>query len=177
MRFTATEIAGVFAIDLEPRRDDRGFFARAFCPQEFAAAGIAFIPAQINLSRNDAVGTLRGMHWQDAPHDEDKVVRVTAGAIHDVVIDLRPHSDTYGKMVARQLDARTANALFVPRGCAHGFLTLEAATDVLYFMGQAYTPGHARGFRYDDPGVAIEWPATPKVIAPADLAWPPLPRF
>ena len=176
MRFAATAITDVIAIDLQPHRDARGFFARTFCPQEFAEAGIAFTPVQMNMSRNDAIHTLRGMHWQDAPYDEDKVVRVMAGAIHDVVVDLRPHSDTYRKTVARRLDAETGAALFIPRGCAHGFLTLEPATDVVYLMGQAYTPGHARGFRYDDPRAAIDWPAEPKVIAPADLAWPPLSR-
>ena len=174
MKFKATTIDGVVAMDLEPHRDERGFFARAFCPDEFAAAGIAFAPAQINLSRNDAAFTLRGMHWQDAPYDEDKVVRVTAGAIHDVVVDLRRESPTYRRWIGMKLDAQTTNALFIPKGCAHGFVTLEPATDIFYLMGQPYTPGHAHGFRYDDPSVAIEWPTSPKVIAPADLAWPPL---
>ncbi len=174
MKFSATTLEGVIAIELEPHRDDRGFFARTFDAIEFARAGIDFTPAQMNISRNDAIHTLRGMHWQDAPYDEDKVVRVTSGAIYDVVVDLRPDSTTYRKWIAATLDARTGNGLFIPRGCAHGFLTIEPATDVFYLMGQAYTPGHARGFRYDDPAFAIDWPAAPKVIAPADLTWPAL---
>lgn len=174
MKFSATALAGVIAIALEPHRDNRGFFARTFDPAEFSRAGIEFTPAQMNISRNDATHTLRGMHWQDAPYDEDKVVRVTSGAIYDVVVDLRANSSTYRKWIAATLDARTGNALFIPTGCAHGFLTLEPATDVFYLMGQAYTPGHARGFRYDDASVGIDWLAEPKVIASADLAWPPL---
>ena len=174
MKYSATALAGVIAIELEPYRDERGFFARTFDPAEFARAGIDFTPVQMNISRNDAAFTLRGMHWQDAPYDEDKVVRVTSGAIRDVVVDLRPDSSTYRRWIAATLDARTGAALLIPKGCAHGFLTLEPATDVFYLMGQAYTPGHARGFRYDDPAIGIAWPAAPDVIAPADLAWRPL---
>ena len=174
MKFSATALTGVIAIELEPHRDARGFFARTFEPTEFSRAGIDFTSVQMNISRNDAAHTLRGMHWQDAPYDEDKVVRVTSGAIYDVVVDLRPDRTTYRKWISARLDARAGDALFIPKGCAHGFLTLEPATDVFYLMGQAYTPGHARGFRYDDPAIGIDWPATPKVIAPVDLSWPPL---
>ena len=172
MKFQATDLAGVFDIETVPHRDDRGFFARVFCPAEFAAAGIAFTSTQINLSRNETRHTLRGMHWQDAPHAEAKVVRAVSGAIHDIVVDLRPASPTFRRWIARRLDSRMANALFIPEGCAHGFLTLEPATDVLYQMGRPYVPGQERGARYDDPALALEWPARPDVIAPADLAWP-----
>lgn len=172
MKFTATEIPGVVEIAAEPRVDARGFFARAFCPEEFAAAGIAFVSTQINLSRNDKLHTLRGMHWQDAPFAEAKVVRSTRGAIHDVVIDLRPDSPTFRTWIARRLDARRANALYIPEGCAHGFLTLEADTDVFYQMSRPYVGGQARGLRFDDPGFGIAWPAAPAAIAEADLAWP-----
>lgn len=159
-------------VEAEPRADQRGFFARIYCPEEFAAAGIAFSSTQINLSRNDRAHTLRGMHWQEAPHAEAKLVRVTAGAIHDVVIDLRPESPAFRRWQAFRLDAERANALFIPEGCAHGFLTLEDDTDVLYQMGRPYVGGQARGLRYDDPAFAIAWPAAPAVIAEADLAWP-----
>jgi dTDP-4-dehydrorhamnose 3,5-epimerase len=172
VRLTACEISGVFEIATEPHGDKRGFFARLYCPQELAGAGIDFTSAQINLSRNEELFTLRGMHWQDPPWAESKIVRVTRGAAHDVVVDLRPHSPTFRRWIARRLDAETANALFIPEGCAHGFLTLEPRTDVLYQMGRAYVPGHARGFRYDDPGIGISWPAAPRVIGDADLAWP-----
>lgn len=172
MIFRATEIRGVIEIAAEPRRDARGFFARIYCPQELAEAGIDFVSTQINLSSNEAAFTLRGMHWQDPPYAEAKIVRVVAGAVHDVVIDLRPDSPTYLRWIARRLDAEQADALLVPEGCAHGFLTLLPRTDVLYQMSRTHVAGHARGLRYDDPAIGIKWPAPPKVIADADLAWP-----
>lgn len=172
MIFRETEIPGVVEIEAEPRRDTRGFFARLYCPEELAAAGLQFVSTQINLSRNDAAFTLRGMHWQDPPYAEAKIVRVVAGAVHDVVVDVRPASPTFRGWIARRLDAERANALFIPEGCAHGFLTLEPRADVLYQMSRAYVPGHARGLRYDHPEIGIVWPAEPKVIADADLAWP-----
>ena len=172
MIFTETELPGVFDIALEPHGDDRGFFARAFCPEEFAAAGLTFQSVQINISRNTHASTLRGMHWQDAPFDEAKVVRVTHGAVYDVVVDLRAKSSTHRRWIARELNAHQANAVFIPEGCAHGFLTLQPDTDVFYQMGRSYVPGHARGFRWDDPAIGIQWPHAPAVIAPADRAWP-----
>ncbi len=172
MRFAPTEIPGVIEIAAEPHADARGFFARIYCSEEFAAAGVSFTSTQINLSRNDRLHTLRGMHWQDPPYAEAKLVRVTRGAIHDVVIDLRRESPTFRRWIARRLDANRANALFIPEGCAHGFLTLEPDTDVLYQMSRPYVGGQARGLRYDDPGFAISWPTVPAVIGDADLAWP-----
>lgn len=172
LKFLETEILGVFEIEAEPRTDARGFFTRLYCPEEFAAAGIAFTPTQINLSRNDRRHTLRGIHWQDPPYAEAKLVRVVQGAVHDVVVDLRPESATFRRWLSRRLDARSAKALFIPEGCAHGFLTLEADTDMLYQMGRPHEPGRTRGLRYDDPGFAIDWPAEPAAIAEADLAWP-----
>jgi dTDP-4-dehydrorhamnose 3,5-epimerase len=118
---------------------------------------------------------LRGLHWQDAPHAESKLIRVSAGAIHEVVVDLRPESPTFRRHVSLRLDAEGADAVFVPEGCAHGFLTLSSHTDILYQMGRDYVPGHARGARFDDPALGIDWPATPAVISEADLAWPALP--
>jgi dTDP-4-dehydrorhamnose 3,5-epimerase len=172
MKFERTGLEGVFRILAEPREDARGFFARIYCPDEFANAGIAFTSTQINLSRNTARHTLRGMHWQDAPFAEAKVVRCLRGRIYDVVADIRRDSPTFGRWIACELDAVTANALYIPEGCAHGFLTLEADTDVLYQMGRMYEPGQARGFRYDDPAFAIQWPAVPSVVGEADLKWP-----
>jgi dTDP-4-dehydrorhamnose 3,5-epimerase len=172
--FGETEIDGVFEIEVEAHRDERGFFARLFCPAEFEAAGIAFRSDQINLSRNETEYTLRGMHWQKPPFAEAKVVRVTAGAAYVVVVDLRRQSATYRQWMARTLDARRANALFVPEGCAHGFLTLEPGTDILYQMGRPFAPGQARGFCWDDPAIGIAWPAKPNVISCSDCAWPAL---
>lgn len=172
MRIIETEIHGVFDVITEPRRDPRGFFARIYCPDEFTAAGVAFTSTQINLSRNDAAYTLRGMHWQDPPYAEAKLVRAMTGLIHDVVVDLRPESPTYRRWIARRLSADAANAIFIPEGCAHGFLTLEPNVDVLYQMSRPYVGGFARGLRWDDPTIGIEWPAEPLVIGDADRNWP-----
>jgi dTDP-4-dehydrorhamnose 3,5-epimerase len=174
MRFAETALPGVFVISPEPHSDVRGFFARIYCPTEFTRAGIVFTPTQVNLSRNTHRHTLRGLHWQDAPHAEAKLIRVTTGAIHEVVVDLRPDSPTFRHHVALHLDAGGAQAVFVPEGCAHGFLTLSDETDIMYHMSRDYVPGHARGARFDDPALAIDWPAAPAVISDADLAWPTL---
>jgi dTDP-4-dehydrorhamnose 3,5-epimerase len=171
LRIIQTEIQGVFDLITEPRHDSRGFFARIYCPEELAAAGIDFTSTQINLSRNAAAFTLRGMHWQDPPHAEAKLVRAVTGIIHDVVVDLRPESLTYRRWIARRLSAKAANALFIPEGCAHGFLTLEPNTDVLYQMSRPYVAGFARGLRWDDPTIGIEWPAKPLVIGKIDQVW------
>lgn len=173
MQFVATSVEGVFEIRLQPHGDARGFFARAYCPQEFADAGIDFTSTQINISRNTHMHTLRGMHFQMAPYAEAKVVRSMRGSIYDVAVDLRPDSPTYLRWTACELSADIGNALFVPEGCAHGFLTLTADCDVLYQMGRPYVPGQARGVRYDDPAFGIAWPYPPAIIAPADLAWGP----
>lgn len=174
MKFIQTEIAGVVEIEAEPIHDQRGFFARIYCPQEFASAGIDFMSTQVNLSRNVSIHTLRGMHWQTEPYAEAKLVRVVSGAIHDVVVDLRPDSPSFRHWIARRLDAESANALFVPQGCAHGFLTLEPWTDVLYQMSRPFVAGYARGFRWDDPAIGIIWPMQPAVVSAADVAWPPI---
>ncbi len=172
MKIIRTEIQGVFDILLDAHRDERGFFARLYCPEEFAEAGILFTPSQVNLSRNKVALTLRGMHWQDPPFAEAKIVRVTAGAAHDVVVDLRPESATFRRWLSRRLSVEEANAIFIPEGCAHGFLTLTPETDILYHMSRTYVGGEARGFRWNDPGFAIKWPAEPRVIGDADRNWP-----
>jgi dTDP-4-dehydrorhamnose 3,5-epimerase len=174
VKFEPTEIAGVVRIGLQPHADERGFFARLFCPDEFAAAGCAFAPAQMNLSRNALAGTLRGLHFQAAPHAEAKIVRVTRGAIYDVAVDLRPESPTHRRWIGATLTAEGGDALLIPEGCAHGFLTLTYETDVLYFMDRMFEPGHSQGLRYDDPAIGVRWPSPPRVISGADLAWPPL---
>ena len=175
MRFCPTELAGVVELELEPNNDERGFFARLFCPDEFAAAGIVFAPTQMNLSRNRLAHTLRGMHFQSPPFAEAKVVRAVAGSVFDVVVDLRPGSPSRGRWIGIILEAKRGNALFVPEGFAHGFQTLEADTDVLYQMGRPYAAGHARGFRFDDPSVGIAWPHPPRSLSPVDACWPMFP--
>ncbi len=174
MKFERTELPGVVRVVPEPISDERGFFARLFCPQEFAAAGCAFTPAQMSLSRNRFAHTLRGLHFQSPPFAEAKIVRAARGSVYDVVVDLRPESPTYRRWTAAILSAENGEALLIPEGCAHGFLTLEDSTDVLYQIDRLYTPGHARGVRYDDTALKVAWPAAPRVIAPTDLAWPPL---
>lgn len=171
MRFEATDIAGVVIVDIEPARDERGLFARLHCPDEFAAAGHPFVPVQTSLSRSTAAFTLRGLHYQAAPHAETKLVRVTRGRAFDVAVDLRPDSSTHRRWVAVELSADDARAVLIPEGVAHGFLTLEPETDVVYQIAPRYEAGHDRGVRWNDPVFAIAWPAEPKVISPRDAAY------
>jgi dTDP-4-dehydrorhamnose 3,5-epimerase len=172
MRFTPTEIAGVVVVDIEPRSDERGAFARLHCPEEFAAAGHPFEPAQTSLSRNPHAFTLRGLHHQPAPHAERKLVRAVRGRIFDVAVDLRPDSPTYRRWTAVELSAENGRALLIGEGIAHGFLTLEPDTDVLYQISPRFKPGHETGVRWDDPAFAIAWPAVPALISPRDAAYP-----
>ncbi len=172
MRFEPTAIEGVTVVEIEPVRDDRGFFARLHCPEEFAAAGFPFVPAQTSLSRNTAAFTLRGLHYEAAPHEEAKLVRVTRGRIFDVAVDLRPDSPTYLKWTGAELSADTGRALLIGRGMAHGFLTLEPDTDVIYQIDRVFEPGHGRGVRWNDPTFNIAWPAKPQVISDRDAAYP-----
>ena len=174
MKITETSLAGVYDIELAPYEDERGFFARLYCPEALAAAGIAFQSTQINLSRNTQAHTLRGMHHQDPPFAEAKLVRAVTGSLYDVAVDLRPGSPTLHRWIARTLDARRGNALLLPEGIAHGFLTLEPGTDALYQMSRPYAPGNAQGFRWDDPKIGIEWPCPPALVGAADRAWPAL---
>jgi dTDP-4-dehydrorhamnose 3,5-epimerase len=172
MRFAATGIAGVVIVEAEPRTDERGSFARLHCPSAFAAAGHPFAPAQTSLSRNPHSGTLRGLHYQPDPHGETKLVRCVRGRIFDVAVDLRPGSPTRGEWTACELSAENARALLIPEGMAHGFLTLEPDSDVLYQIAPEYAPGHEAGVRWDDPAFAIDWPAAPRVISPRDASYP-----
>jgi dTDP-4-dehydrorhamnose 3,5-epimerase len=175
MRFTETDIAGVMIVDVEPRSDARGSFARLHCPDEFAAAGHPFTPAQTSLSRNPQAGTLRGMHHQPAPQAEAKLVRAVRGRIFDVAVDLRPASPTHRRWTATELSADNARALLIPEGVAHGFLTLEADTDVLYQISPAFQPGHEAGVRWNDPAFGIAWPAAPTLISERDAGYPDYP--
>jgi dTDP-4-dehydrorhamnose 3,5-epimerase len=168
MIFTETDIPGAFLIELERHGDDRGFFARAWCAHEFEAHGLNPRLVQVNLSFNERAGTLRGMHYQRAPHEEAKYVRCTRGAIYDVVLDLRPESPTYTRWAAVELSAQNGLSLYVPEGCAHGFQTLVDDTDVLYLVSEFYAPGSEGGVRWDDPAFGIEWRRQPTVISPRD---------
>ena len=172
MRLAETAIRGVFDVFSTPRADARGSFTRIFEPAVMAKVGVSFRSADINLSRNPSRGTLRGLHYQDPPYAEAKLVRAVAGLIFDVVVDLRRNSHTRGRWLARELSADNAQALLVPEGCAHGFLTLEPYSDVLYVMSRSHQPGRQKGYRYDDPAFGINWPFPPALLSGADLGWP-----
>jgi len=172
MIFAPTALPGVMEVRAEPAFDERGAFLRSWCMEEFRAAGIAFAPIQISLSENTRRHTLRGMHWQAPPAAEAKLVRCLRGAVHDVALDLRPDSATYRRAVAVELSAAARNALFIPAGCAHGFLTLTDDAVLEYLIDAPHAPQHARGLRWDDPAFAIPWPAAPAVISARDRAWP-----
>ena len=171
MRFIPQKIAGVFVVEAEPHRDERGHFARVFCADEFARAGIEFATAQINLSGNLAAGTLRGLHYQEPPFAEAKFVRAVRGRAFDVVVDLRAGSATRGQWLGVVLECHAMNGVFVPEGCAHGFLTLEDDSELLYQMGRAFVEGHGLGVRWNDPAFGIAWPAAPSVISPRDAGY------
>jgi dTDP-4-dehydrorhamnose 3,5-epimerase len=170
--FAETTLPGAWLVDLELIEDERGGFARSYCEREFAARGLATRFPQCNLSYNRRAGTLRGLHYQVPPHAEVKLVRCTAGAIADVIVDLRSASPTRFKWIAVELDARSRRALYVPEGFAHGFITLEDETEVCYQMGAFHEPAAARGIRWDDPLLAIGWPRQPAVISPRDASHP-----
>ncbi len=172
MKFTDTDIDGVCVIDLEPVSDERGWFVRTFCVDEFAGAGIDFSIVQENISFNRDAGTLRGMHFQRAPFEEAKVVRCARGAIYDVALDLRSDSDTYRSWFGIELDAESGRSLFVPAGCAHGFQTLTDDVEIHYLMSERYHPEAAAGVRYDDPAFAIDWPLPVSSVSERDRSWP-----
>ena len=159
---------------LEPERieDQRGFFARAWCQQEFEERKIDAGLVQCNISFNHRKGTLRGLHYQRAPHEETKVVRCTRGALYDVAVDLRPQSPTFRQWVAETLTASNYRMMLIPPGCAHGFLTLEDNTEIFYQMSAYYSPQHAAGVRWDDPAFGIKWPGPVAVIADRDRNYP-----
>ena len=171
MKFTETKLAGAYIIDLNRLEDDRGFFARTFCTQEFEEHNLISDVKQANTSWNEKAGTLRGMHYQVDPFQETKLVRCTRGALYDVIIDLRKDSPTYGEWIGVELTADNRTALFVPRDFAHGFITLEDNTDAFYMVSQSYVPKSEAGIRWDDPQFSIEWPVKPAVISEKDATW------
>jgi dTDP-4-dehydrorhamnose 3,5-epimerase len=173
MKFVATPLPGVWLVDLDRHVDERGFFARTWCAQEFEAHALNPRLAQCSLSFNARRGTLRGMHYQVAPHAEAKLVRCTRGAIYDVVLDLRPESPAYRRWFAAELEAGAGRALYIPEGCAHGFQTLVDETDVLYQISESYRPECARAVRWDDPAFQIVWPDVPhRVMSDRDRTLP-----
>jgi dTDP-4-dehydrorhamnose 3,5-epimerase len=171
MIFTETKLKGAFIIEPEKLEDDRGFFARTFCQKEFAAYGLNTNFVQCNISFNKKKGTLRGMHYQVAPHQEVKLVRCTRGAIYDAIIDLRPGSSTCKQWVAVELTATNCRMLYIPEGFAHGFQTLEDNTEVFYQMSEFYYPESARGVRWDDPELNIEWPYCLPILSDKDRSY------
>lgn len=171
MEFIATSLPGVFEVRIEQHCDERGFFARTWCEREFAAHGLNSKLVQCNMSFNSRRGTLRGMHFQAAPHAEAKLVRCTRGSIYDVVLDLRPESPTRKQWVGITLTTKNRNMAYIPEGCAHGFLTLEEDTEVFYQMSEFYDPESARGVRWNDPAFGIVWPATVEVISQRDAEY------
>jgi dTDP-4-dehydrorhamnose 3,5-epimerase len=172
MIFTSTGIGGVWMIEAERLEDDRGFFARTWDGEEFADRGLNPKLAQCSISYNRTRGTLRGMHYQGAPHEEAKLVRCTAGAIFDVALDLRADSPTFREWFGIELSAENRRALYVPEGCAHGFLTLDDGCEIQYQISQSYAPEAARGVRWNDPAFAISWPAEIVVINERDSSYP-----
>lgn len=172
MRFTRTNLAGAFLIEPEQRSDERGFFARTYCRTEFGAHGLVTAIEQCSISFNPCRGTLRGMHFQAAPHEEVKLVRCTRGSIFDVIIDLRPDSPTLGQHFAVVLTSENGKQIYIPRGFAHGFLTLEDNTEVFYQMSEAYAPQAGRGVRWNDPAFSISWPSEVLVISERDRNYP-----
>lgn len=172
MIFTPTPLAGAFVLDMERREDERGFFARTFCAEEFRAHGLNPRVAQCSVSFNRRRGTLRGLHWQAPPHAEAKLVRCVQGAIHDVIVDLRPDSPTFGRHFALELAAATGRALYVPEGFAHGFQTLADDTGVFYQMSEFHHPESGRGVRWNDPAFGIDWPLANPILNERDRAYP-----
>jgi dTDP-4-dehydrorhamnose 3,5-epimerase len=172
MTFLETKLSKVFEIHLDLNCDDRGFFARSWCQREFESHGLNSKVLQCNVSFNTTKGTLRGIHYQAAPHAEAKVVRCTKGVIYDVVVDLRPQSPTFKHWIAVVLAADKRNMVYVPEGCGHGFLTLEDDTEVFYQMSEFYHPELARGVRWDDPAFQIVWPHKVGVISERDRTYP-----
>ena len=172
MRFVETPLAGAYVVEIEPLEDERGFFARSWCREEFGARGLSAILAQCSISFSKARGTLRGMHYQASPFEEAKLVRCTAGAVYDVILDLRADSTTFKRWFAAELTTANRKMLYVPEGFAHGFQTLEDNSEVFYQISEFYRQGYARGVRWNDPAFGITWPAGEKIISERDRSFP-----
>jgi dTDP-4-dehydrorhamnose 3,5-epimerase len=172
MKFTETPLSGAFTVDLEKREDERGFFARVFCAEEFTKHGMESRILQVNNSLSKDVHTLRGLHYQLDPFAETKLVRCVAGALLDVIVDVRPDSPTLLQYFSVKLTADNRRMLFVPRGFAHGIFTLQPDTEIFYMASQRYSPDHERGIRWNDPKIGIEWPDAPVVLSDKDRSYP-----
>jgi len=172
MLFTETALQGAFLIDIAPIPDERGFFARTWAPEEFQKRGLDPTLVQCNASWNRKKGTLRGMHFQNEPFSEVKIVRCTGGAMLDVIVDLRKSSKTYCQWTSVELTASNHRALYIPKGLAHGFITLTDDVEVYYHVSAPFSPSHATGVRWNDPAFKITWPFAPTVISEKDRAWP-----
>lgn len=172
MKFTETPLAGAFVLDIEPHADERGFFARTTCTDDFERHGLDGHFVQQSVSFNALKGTLRGLHFQAQPHEEDKLVRVTQGKIFDVIVDLRQGSPSYSQWFGVELSATNHRQLYIPKGFAHGFQTLEDNTELLYAMTVPYAPGLGRGVRWDDPAIGVDWPLPPSLIGARDIDLP-----
>jgi dTDP-4-dehydrorhamnose 3,5-epimerase len=172
MRFMETSVLGARVIDPSPHEDDRGRFLRAWCAREFAEHGLDFLPVQANMGFSVRKGTVRGMHFQEGPAVEAKLIRCTRGAIFDVVLDLRPDSSTYGKWHGTELSAENGRMLYVPEHCAHGYQTLEDGTEMYYMTSAFYTANAVRGVRFDDSAFDIQWPLMATVVSEQDRSWP-----
>lgn len=172
MHFSETDVFGAKVIDPSAHKDHRGRFMRAWCVREFAEHGLDFLPVQANMGFSFQKGTIRGMHLQEAPALEAKLVRCTRGSMFDVVLDLRPRSPSYRKWYGVELSAENGRMLYVPGGCAHGYQTLEDETEMYYMASQFYTPSAARGVRYDDAAFNIQWPLTATAVSEQDRNWP-----
>jgi len=174
MVFTETKLQGAFIIDLEPRADERGFFARAFCQREFAQHGLKPVIAQANIGFNRRKGTLRGMHFQYPPAAETKLVRASRGAVLDIIVDLRPESPTYLQHVSVELTADNHRGIYIPERFAHGYQALEDNTETTYHVGEFYTPGSEGGLLYNDPMLGLDWPLPVATMSDKDGQWKPL---
>jgi dTDP-4-dehydrorhamnose 3,5-epimerase len=172
MIFAETPLPGTYLIDLAPLSDERGFFARAYCREEFAEKGLDVEFSQCSISYNAHKGTLRGLHRQRAPHEEHKLVRCTAGAVFDVIVDVRPHSAHYRRWFGAELTAQNRRSLFIPPGFAHGFITLSDDAEVYYMISVPHAPDHAEGYRWSDPAFGIEWPLAPSLMSARDAGHP-----
>lgn len=172
MIFHETYLQGAYIIDIEKVLDERGFFARTWCKKEFQKKSLEHEFVQNSISLNNTIGTLRGMHYQRAPWDESKLIRCTRGSIYDVIIDLRPDSDTYHKWLGTELSAENYKILYVPPKFAHGFITLQDNTEVIYHISEYYDPSSEKGIRYNDPFFSIDWPINVATISEKDKNWP-----
>ena len=167
-----TRLSGAFTIDIEPHVDERGFFARVWCADELREHGLNTVVAQASIAYNPRRNTLRGLHYQEPPHAETKLIHCTRGAVYDVIVDVRPESDTYGEWIAVELTAENRRTLYVPEGFAHGYQTLVDETEIWYQMSARYAPEAARGYRFDDRRLAIDWPSAGElIVSERDRGW------